>query len=221
MKKNGLFGILFLIVILLFLASAAFSEIISEAYPVSRCIALTFDDGPSPAITPIILQTLAKFGARATFFVTGENAQNYPYILSEAAKLGNEIGDHTDNHPNLSGLGNAAVIRQIARTQKIISTITGLEAVVFRPPYGAVNKMTAGLAQSLGLKTILWSVDPRDWQDPSPRTIASRILSAIKAGDIVLMHDTHRNTALALPRILEGLRLKGLQPVTVSELLNK
>lgn len=221
MKKHKFFGIFFLAAFSLLFVGGAASEIISETYPVSRCIALTFDDGPSPAITPLILQTLAKFGARATFFVNGGNAQNCPHILKKAVEMGNEIGDHTYSHQDLSRIGNAAVIWQIVTTQKIIFSITGLEAAVFRPPYGAVNKMTAGLAESLGLKTIMWSVDPRDWRDPSPQVIASRILSEIKTGDIVLMHDTHRNTAFALPLILDGLKKQNFQCVTVSELLEK
>jgi len=221
MKKHKFFGIFFLAGFFLFFVGGAASEIISERYPVSRCIALTFDGGPSPETTPLILQTLAKFGARATFFVTGENAQGYPHILKKTLEMGNEIGNHTYNHPNLSKLGKVAVIRQIAATQKTISSITGREAAVFRPPYGAVNKMTAGLAQSLGLKTIMWSIDTRDWQDPSPQVITNRVLTRAKAGDIVLMHDTRQNTAFALPSILEGLKKQGFQFVTVSELLKK
>jgi peptidoglycan/xylan/chitin deacetylase (PgdA/CDA1 family) len=219
------------ILLLHFTGSAGYGERICAVPKAVECVALTFDDGPSPETTPQILETLACFGARATFFVTGENARSFPEILREIVRSGNEVGNHTCKHLNLIRTNETIVCAELKETQSLISGITGCKAVVFRPPYSKINENVEQIAERLGMKTILWSVSPADWPDPPPETIAEGVLSVIKAGDIVVMHDGrypkteekigHPNTAAALPLILEGLRLKGLRPVTVSELLNK
>jgi peptidoglycan-N-acetylglucosamine deacetylase len=223
----------FIAVILLlhFTCSAVYGEGICAVSKTAECVALTFDDGPNSETTPQILESLARFGARATFFVTGENAQSFPEILREIVRSGNEVGNHTCSHPNLIQVTETIVCGELEQTQNLIFGITGCKAVVFRPPYSKINKNVEHIAEELGLRIIIWSVSPADWLDPSPRKIAERVLSVIKAGDIVVMHDGcypkvkekngHPNTAAALPLILEGLKLKGLRPVTVSELLNK
>jgi peptidoglycan-N-acetylglucosamine deacetylase len=194
-------------------------ETISSVQTSSNCIALTFDDGPSPKNTPRILDTLARFGSKAIFFVLGECAELFPEILRQAVKQGNEIGNHTYNHPFLERSTAAKAAWQIGTTQDIVSEIIDSEPAVFRPPYGSMNRSTPDIARQHGLKTIMWSIDPRDWKNPSPQEICRRVLKDVKPGGILLLHDSHANTAAALPLILEGLAKKGIRCVTVSELL--
>jgi len=196
----------------------AYSGTINSVSVLSKCVALTFDDGPSPC-TLQILKTLSKHEARATFFVIGQMAQSYPEIVRETARLGHEVGNHSWSHLNLGKSGLRRIEAELNMTQEAIARIIGIMPKVFRPPYDSFDSRVLSLAEKMGLATILWSVDPVDWRDPSPQVIAGRILGKVSPGDIVLLHDNHRNTMLALPIILEGLEKKGLRCVTVSELI--
>jgi len=199
----------------------AYSEVINLV-PVSskcvKCVVLTFDDGPSP-YTLQILKTLSEYKARATFFVIGQQVAQYPEIIKETARLGHEVGNHGWAHVNLTKSGLKRVEAELNATQEVVFRITAIAPRVFRPPYGSFDARVLSLAEKMGLATILWSVDPVDWRDPSPQVIAGRILGKVSPGDIVLLHDNHRNTMLALPIIMEGLERKGLRCVTVSELI--
>lgn len=232
MKKYLSFKNFIAIIVFLHLASnTGLCERICAVPNSAGEVALTFDDGPRPDTTIDILHILAQYGAHATFFVTGENARNFPEILREVVRAGNEVGDHTFGHLDLLQSSETVICDELERTQEVITGITGCKASVFRPPYSRINTCIERAAEKLGLKTILWSVSPADWLDPLPGTIAKNVLSVIKAGDIVVMHDGldpklkgkagHLNTAAALPLILDGLKRKGLTSVTVSKLLNK
>lgn len=219
MNKKQLFIIIFLVAIFCCLANVLPEEAIGKVGAFLGRVALTFDDGPSPETTPQVIEILGKFGARATFFVVGRNVNLFPGILREAVRSGNEIADHTYNHPKISKLNAKMINAQLHATQNAIFRSIGVNAKFFRPPYGAINEKASKIAQTFGLKIVMWSIDPFDWQDPAPETIEERVLSNIQPGDIVLLHDVHRNTVYALPYILEGLKRKGLRCVTVSELL--
>jgi len=219
------------ILLLHFGSSAGFCEKICAVPNSAGKVALTFDDGPSPETTPTILLILAQYDAHATFFANGQNAGDFPEILREIVRSGNEVGNHTFSHPDLLQSSETMVSEELERTQEIITGITGCRALVFRPPYSRINKTVEKIAERLGLLTVIWSLSPGDWPNPLPKTIAEQVLSTIKAGDIVVMHDGldpklkgkpgHLNTVAALPLILEGLRPKGLYSVTVSELLKQ
>ena len=129
--------------------------------PSKPMIALTFDDGPKASTTPIVLDTLEKNGARATFFVLGSLAINNPEIIQRMVKLGCQVGNHTYSHPNLKALSSSNVANQINNTQSIIKDITGFEPSVIRPPYGSYNNRIMEIAQK---PFILWSVDTLDWK---------------------------------------------------------
>ncbi|MGI6552355.1 MAG: polysaccharide deacetylase family protein [Bacillota bacterium] len=182
-------------------------------------IALTFDDGPSPKWTPKYLEILEKHGAQATFFVVGEKAMSYPEQLRAVVSAGHELGAHSLFHQRLAGFSSLEMLRDLRATQAIIAAVAGVEASLFRPPYGEYNEDLLAAALSLGQRTILWNMDPKDWTSPSPDYLVKQVVSKAKDGAIILLHEGKKNTWQALPKIIEGLQDRGFSLVTVSELL--
>lgn len=182
---------------------------------VQRCIALTFDDGPDRALTPQILAALEARHAVATFFVVGSRVAPNADILRRAVRDGDEIGNHTWNHPDLTRLSAANVRSQIGQTQQAVVAATGIAPRVFRPPYGATN---ASVAANAGLRQVLWSYDTADWTDPGVGTVIERAVAGARPGGIILMHDIHRGTAQAAGTIVDRLAAQGYTFVTVSQL---
>ena len=174
-------------------------------------VRLTFDDGPHPTATPAVLGTLADRGAEATFFVTGEMATARPDLVRRASEEGHRIGNHSWSHPELTTLDRTQVASQLRRTNQAIEHATGNAPSEWRPPYGATNDLVQAAARDAGLDAmVLWTVDPRDWADPSATTIRDRVLQAVRPGSVVLLHDaTGQNTPAALPMILDGLATRG------------
>lgn len=189
--------------------------------PTSRpAVALTFDDGPHPTHTPVLLDILAEHRVRATFYVIGALVRRYPEIVRRMVAEGHELGNHTWAHPTLSRLGNGSVLREIDRTQEIIWQTVGHVPVTMRPPYGAFSeRQSRMLAAERNLPNVLWTVDPQDWRRPGPRVVADRIIRGARPGAIVLAHDIHGPTVRAMPAALDGLAARGLACVTMSELL--
>lgn len=181
-------------------------------------IALTFDDGPHPTVTRQILKTLAKYDAKATFFVTGRRVELSPTVLKEIYAAGHEIGNHTFNHPKLTNISLKSAKEQITSTNALISKTIGQEATVFRPPYGAYNKNIQALTD---LPFVLWTVDTLDWQHHDPNKTLQAVKKQTKNGSIILMHDIHQSTANGLDSVLHYLSNEGYEFVTVSELQAK
>ena len=193
-------------------------------------VALTFDDGPDPEVTPFILDGLAQLGARATFFVIGRHLDRHHRIAERIVAEGHELGNHSWTHSHLQNFYSARrhasdidradeLIRQIARDAR---------PTLYRPPIGFKSPALARTAHARSLTIVAWSVHSRDTLSHSPPATADRVLSRVRAGDIVLMHDGHDRegahrtiAARALPAVLRGLGDRGLQPVTVSELLGR
>ncbi len=187
---------------------------------VGRTVAMTFDDGPSPKLTPRLLDTLKQRGIRATFFVVGKNAAEFPDILKRAVAEGHEIGNHSWSHPQLTHLGAAGVAGEIEKTNAAIKAAIGHNPVLMRPPYGATTAaLDRRFNQEWGLKVILWDVDPLDWKYRNSARVEREILSQIKPGSIVLSHDIHATTVAAMPATLDALIARGFKFVTVSELI--
>ena len=183
-------------------------------------VALTFDDGPHPVHTPRLLDILAEHRARATFYVIGALVRRYPEIAQRIVAEGHELANHTWSHPTLSRLGNARLFSEIDRTQEIIYQTVGHVPVTMRPPYGAITmRQSRLLASERNLPTIIWSVDPQDWRRPGPSVVANRMVRGARPGAIILAHDIHAPTIRAIPAALNGLSDRGLQSVTMSELL--
>ena len=176
-------------------------------------MALTFADGPS-IYTPKVLAILNRFHVHGTFMEIGEQVAGNEAIMNMILDSGDEIGDHTWSHVAFPGFG------QIASAKRAIEKATGFQPCLFRPPYGSFNST----AKRLGLSTIVWDVDPRDWSVPGTGAIYSRVVSGAHSGSIILMHDgggPRGETVAALPGIIKTLRSRGLRMVTVSKLLGQ
>jgi len=174
-------------------------------------MALSFDDGPDPRSTPQIIDILNKAGVKATFYVQGRFAQKFPDLIKSELAQGMLVENHTWNHPSLLRKPTAFVLDQLKRTK---DTLTSLGATVtsYRPPFGRQDPSVVAVGAGLGLKTVLWSVDPKDWTRPGVEEIVKRVLNRTRAGSIILMHDgggDRSQTVAALPIILAELKARG------------
>lgn len=185
-------------------------------------IALTFDMGSDAAGLPSILQTLRSYNIKSTFFVTGSSAAAYPNATRQILADGHELGNHSYSHPDFTTLTPSQMIDQLKQTENLLNKQTGSKfKPLFRPPFGAYNASVLETVGNAGYgRTIMWSIDTIDWQFPSIKTIQDRVLNNAHNGAIVLMHVSGQtNTPNALPGMIQGLRAKGYQMVTISELL--
>lgn len=198
--------------------------VISSVRTPRPIVALTFDDGPEPGSTNVILSILRHYGAHATFFVVGRQAERYPRYVQQIALAGDEVENHGMNHRLLSRLEPKQILTEIRTSSDLITELTGHTPVYFRPPYGSYNARVASAADSLHETLVLWTIDTRDWTLRSANAIAQSVLDQIRPGAIVLMHDgggPRQRTAQALQMILRGLRQKGYAAVTLSQLLHE
>ena len=183
-------------------------------------VALTFDDGPSPYTAPL-LGELEALRVPATFFLVGRQVAGSEALLNRMLADGDVIGNHTWDHVDVSGDGPEAAT-EIERTTAAIAAATGgYRPCLFRPPYGLTGPRLEALVRDLGMETVLWSVDPRDWSRPGTGAIAARVLSAVRPGAIVLLHDgggPRRQTLDAVPTIVTSLRERGYHFLTVPAL---
>jgi peptidoglycan-N-acetylglucosamine deacetylase len=201
-------------------ASSAFDATGPARVP--HAVALTFDDGPWPGQTLRVLAILRRMHAPATFFVVGDLAEHFPKLIAaEKRTPGVLVEDHSWTHPLTPPFGEQrpAVVRfQIVRTLQTL-TAEGVHATLFRPPGGGWSDKVVAIASSLGVRLVLWSVDPRDWAaGATANSITHNVLTNAHAGSIVIMHDgggPRSATIRALPRIIHGIRHKGLRLVTV------
>lgn len=185
-----------------------------------RCVALTFDDGPSATTTPELLDILAAEQVPVTFFVLGSQAQAFPELVAREVADGHEVGNHTWSHPDLSALSEDAVREEVTRTNDVVAEITGVRPTLLRPPYGATNQAVTDVAASLDMAQAMWSIDTVDWQHHDPAQTVAQAGEA-DSGAIVLMHDVHATTVDAVPEVITRLRGEGFTFVTVSELLGQ
>ncbi len=154
-----------------------------------NAMVLTFDDGPDPRYTPGILDTLARYGVRAVFFVCGEMATENRDLLRRMADEGHVIGNHTWTHPLIPRLSRPALVSEIGRTSEVVQQTVGEAPVWFRAPFGAWNRAAFEIGAELGMEPLAWTVDTLDWKEPGTTTIISRVLEGAGPGVIVLSHD--------------------------------
>ncbi len=178
-------------------------------------IAFTFDDGPYAPVDNRILDVLAAYGGRATFFVVGNRVNDYTTDLKRIAESGSEIGNHTFDHKNLEKLAPADLSHQIESTNDAVEAVTGFRPSLVRVPYGAFKGQVTTLA---GYPLIQWDVDTEDWKSKDKDQVVQSILSHAKDGSIILMHDLYPSTAEAVEEVVPLLVEQGFQLVTVSEL---
>jgi peptidoglycan/xylan/chitin deacetylase (PgdA/CDA1 family)/Tfp pilus assembly protein PilF len=184
-------------------------------------IALTFDDGPSPAKTPALLDALEKAHAPATFFVVGSRAAAAPALLRRMAQSGDEVENHSYTHPNMNLVPGLEAESEILRGNVTIEALTGHQPHFFRPPGGNANTSVQHLAHIYGLTVAYWAVDALHYEDlGSPSGLVRYVLAHVHPGSVILMHNGPDVTAAAVPGLVSGLRARGYSLVTLSEIAN-
>lgn len=181
-----------------------------------KMIAITFDDGPHKTNTQEILNILSKYNAKATFFMLGQNVNNYPNVVKAVSDYGHEIGIHTWSHPELTKLSGDQIANEINNTAQAIKNITGIEPWLVRPPYGSLN---ATVKSSVPNPFILWNIDSLDWKSRDKEKIVPLVLNDVQDGDIILLHDIHATTVPAVEEIVKYLYENDYQIITVSQML--
>lgn len=192
-------------------------RIYPEIDPSKPMVAITFDDGPNPDTTEIMLDALEENYAKATFFCLGQNAGYYPETVKREQELGMEVGTHTHTHQQLTRLSSAALTEEMKESVDAIKAASGVSPVLMRPPYGAVNSTVLAEAKKQGLCAVNWSLDTEDWKTKNADDTYRMVMTATD-GDVVLLHDIHEYNVAAVQRFVPDLIAEGFQLVTVSEL---
>lgn len=201
---------------LLILATVAVAAA-QEAPPVRRA-AITIDDGPRPFFVSKALDIFDRYQVKVTFFNVGRQVASYPQLTAECARRGHEVENHTYGHPRLTSLSDLRIRSEVERTNTLIEAQTGRQPTFLRPPYGSYNQHVRTVAKALGMSLALWTIDPYDWQgSATAQRTASRVLSKLRPEAVILIHES-KVTLAALPTILDGLKARGYQLVTLSEL---
>lgn len=183
-------------------------------------IAVTFDCAWNDEDVDAILKTLNDYGCRATFFVVGTWAEQYPDALRKISEAGHEIGNHSYNHADYTRMSAADIQADLDKCDAVIEGITGVKPTLVRAPSGGYNDTVVKAIEKSGRTYIQWSVDGIDYGDAEAQSIYSRCVERTKAGDIILLHNGTKNTANILPKILESLECK-FEFASISELIYK
>lgn len=184
----------------------------------SNCVAITYDDGPGE-LTAQLLDTLKAKDAHASFMVLAPNATAHPDLLRRMKAEGHTVGNHTASHRELNKLSPSDVDGEIKAGAAAIKAATGENPRWMRPPYGATNGTVEAAAKANGQAQALWSVDTVDWKDRNSEHVCEAAVNGAQAGSIVLMHDIHTTTIGAADCVIDGLRAKGLEPVSLDRLI--
>lgn len=210
------------------------SPYLLEKYGVEdKRVAISFDDGPDPRYTRKVLDILNEHDVKAGFFVIGQNAAMHPRLTKAIFDEGHELGSHTFSHRDITDLSDNELVFELNSTQRVIQGITGHSAVMFRPPYLAINDLPGQLPtesmlrrflniQDLGYTIVSASIDPRDWSGKTADQIVNDTISRVENGRTILLHDSGGDrtpTLEALPRIIEWLKANDYSIVPVSELI--
>lgn len=224
MKKRFLGIILTLLLSLRFLTLSAAAEVkvYRSVETEKKQIAITFDDGPHPTLTPRILEILARYKVPATFFMVGQNVLNYPDAARQVILEGHEVGNHTFTHPHLADLNEHAIMDEIGRCEDALEELCEYRPHLLRTPQGALTPSLERCLLDDDYILVLWSLDTRDWDNKSTADVVKAVLDEVQAGDIILMHDYighNSKTPEALEKIIPILLSRGYEFVTVSTLL--
>lgn len=186
----------------------------------NSAIALSFDDGPHPVFTPQVLALLKQYDAVASFFCIGKAAAKHPELLRQIRAAGHLIGNHSYSHAQFIDAGNKKRwLDEIHQADRMLESATGEKPVFFRPPYGITTPHLAAALRETSHLVAGWQVRPYDTlQSRSPESILNTILSRVRPGDIILLHDTHDRVVPVLERLLPVLREKNFTFVTIAEL---
>ncbi len=180
-----------------------------------KVIALTFDDGPDPKLTPIVLDALKKHNMKATFFVLGWRATRYPHLVKRIFDEGHTVANHTYNHP--AKPSEAAGLNEILKTQEAIKKACGKYPTMFRPPYGIRESWTAKLARHRLMPSVIWVMSSGDTAVDDSYKVYRNVVFTPRPGDVVLLHDIQPDTAQAIGRITDELAAGGWQSITLDD----
>lgn len=207
-------GMEVILVLLLFLC---FYDIVAAQNTQNdRKIALTFDDGPHPIYTEMLLDGLRERGVKVTFFVVGENAKKYPELIRKMDQDGHLIGNHTYTHMALNTQNATQFEQEILMTNRLLKEITGKDVQYVRPPYGLWKK---SYEEKWNLLPILWNIDPRDWSVQNTDKIVQHVVGRAEDFGIILLHDSYKTSVESALQIIDILRQQGYEFVTVDEML--
>jgi probable sporulation protein (polysaccharide deacetylase family) len=167
-----------------------------------------------------MLKTLDRYKIKTTFFLDGSWVKRNPELAKEIAKHGHEIGNHAYSHPDMSAIGSQRIREEIGRTQKVIEDAIGIRPTLFAPPSGAFNQQVVDIAANeFQMKTIMWTADTIDWQNPPVSTVIERVRKKMDNGVLVLMHPTASSSS-ALEQLIKMAKAEGIAPMTVSEVIS-
>jgi peptidoglycan/xylan/chitin deacetylase (PgdA/CDA1 family) len=183
--------------------------------PTKPMIALTFDDGPARGSTELILNALTEVGGRATFFVVGSRVEQYPDLVKMIHDQGSQIGNHSYDHSKLSAMGVYSVKTEINKTSNAVYAATGVYPFIGRPPYGSVSQ---NMRDAVSIKWYNWNVDTLDWKYRDSNYVYNYVINNAKDGDVILMHDLHTTTGVAMQKAIPKLAEMGFQLVTIDEM---
>ena len=181
-----------------------------------RLVALTFDDGPSGKYTRRLLEGLEERGIKATFFLCGYRIKQFPELTERICREGHEIGLHGYSHKFMQNMSETAVMQEFQKTMDLLPA--DCKVSFLRPPGGLCGKNVLTVAEKMDLGVVLWSVDPKDWEEHSIRKIVKDVVSIAQDGDVILLHDMYDSSIEAAFAIIDTLRTQGFRFVTVSEL---
>lgn len=186
-------------------------------------VALSFDAAWGNEDTQTILDILAKYNVHVTFFMTGGWVESYPDDVKRIYEAGHDLGNHSENHKNMSQLSNEECKEELMKVHEKVKELTGVEMNLFRPPYGDYDDEVITTAKECGYYTIQWSVDSLDWKDYGVESIIQTVTEHKDLGNgaIILMHNGAKYTAQALPTVIETLQAEGYEIVPISELIYK
>jgi peptidoglycan/xylan/chitin deacetylase (PgdA/CDA1 family) len=191
-----------------------------RGYRQNNSIALTFDDGPNPEITPQILKILHDKNLKATFFLVGEKVEKYPEIVKKIVEEGHQIGNHTYSHKQFDELSNQQALREINRCAEKLKAFNK-EVYCLRPPKGDIRWRLLPPLIKNKIRLIFWSKDAKDYLVKNSTELSKRLENiSIESGDIILLHDWLKSTVEVLPDFIDNIKKQGFHLVTVAELLN-
>ncbi len=175
-------------------------------------VALTFDDGPDPVVTPLVLSVLKEKNVPATFFLIGEKAERYPDLVRRILAEGHQVGNHSYSHSYRLGFFSTSRLKEdLEKCNRVLQEISGSSVTLFRPPFGVTNPRYSRVLKSLSLASVGWSLRSYDTVTRNSAKLLARLGSRVRGGQIVLMHDTLPQTAEALPAFLDYCRERGIK----------
>lgn len=198
--------------VLQYLPSAREEQVVTE----KKKIALTFDDGPHEEYTPMLLDGLKERNVCASFFLMGKNAESYPDIVKRIKEEGHVIGNHSYSHVQLNAMKEVDACQEMTKANQVIAEITGETPNYVRPPFGAWSHNLDCITNMI---VVLWDVDPLDWQCQNTDLVVKRVVSKVKEGDIILLHDSYESTVEAAFQIIDTLEKEGYEFVTLDEII--